>query len=82
MSFADQPNIAGHGNNSLTPTPSTALAPTSHGPEESQTQAETQIVARGSVQELKRKLTTANTEMLPKKKKVKISMGPAVDLQD
>lgn len=75
-----------------TPVPSTSVM-SLPGLQESQTQAETQSLAlRGPssqddtvaprpASDLKRKSTTT-TESRPSKKKVKISMGPAVDLQD
>lgn len=52
-------------------------------PTEPHTQDENQTTALyHPVSVLKRKSTTTNIESRPNKKKIKISMGPAVDLQD
>jgi hypothetical protein len=67
---------------SSTPTPSTIVVPATPDVEESQTQDETQFIPLYPAQNLKRKSSSSGTEMQLNKKKIKISMGPAVDLQD
>jgi meiosis-specific protein HOP1 len=63
------------------PIPTHSTVPT--GVAESQTQDETQFaMPRHAAEDLKRKSTGGSTEVQSIKKKIKISMGPAVDLQD
>jgi hypothetical protein len=62
---------------------STVLVPPTPVVNESQTQDETQfVIPHRPTEDLKRKSNGCATEVQSNKKKVKISMGPAVDLQD
>ena len=63
--------------------PSTVAVQPLPGVPESQTQDETQFVMpRHPSEDLKRKSASSSTEVQSTKKKIKISIGPAVDLQD
>jgi hypothetical protein len=83
--FCSSSNLQTHSSSlkGSTPAPSTALVPPYPGIDESQTQDETQFnIPRRPTEDLKRKSASSSAEEQSTKKKIKISMGPAVDLQD